>query len=76
MGLIVSEFIKLEIDFGTCLGSDKCGKCVEVCPVNIFVPHEDHPSVAETNEDECTLCNLCLEACEVEAIIIHKLYEE
>jgi len=27
----------------------------------------------EADEVECTLCNLCLEGCEVDAITIHKL---
>lgn len=30
----------------------------------------------ESNKDECTLCDLCLQGCEVDAITIHKLYEE
>jgi NAD-dependent dihydropyrimidine dehydrogenase PreA subunit len=28
------------------------------------------------NEDECTLCGLCLEQCPSGALRLHKLYEE
>ena len=71
----MSEFINLEIDLGRCLGVVKCGKCIQVCPVNIFVSSSTYPKAMEANEDECTLCNLCLQSCEVDAITIDKLYE-
>ncbi|MGD8227998.1 MAG: 4Fe-4S dicluster domain-containing protein [Desulfobacteraceae bacterium] len=72
----MSEFIKVEIDFPTCVGIAKCGGCVRVCPVNIFDEEGDNPSVIENNEDECTLCDLCIQACTPRAITIRKLYEE
>ncbi len=72
----MAEFIRLEINGRTCLGIEKCGKCIGVCPVNIFASNDEYPQVVEANEDECTLCNLCLQGCEVDAITIHKLYEE
>jgi len=72
----MSEFIKVDIDPIRCLGIEKCGKCVQVCPVNIFSLNDDYPKAVEANEDECTLCELCLQNCQVDAIIIHKLYEE
>ena len=72
----MSEFIKLNVDLERCLSIEKCGKCIKVCPVNIFLSNGDYPNVIEDNEDECTLCSLCTESCEVAAIIIHKLYEE
>ena len=71
----MSEFIKVGIDFSKCAGISKCGGCVKVCPVNIFGKKEDNPSVNEDNEDECTLCDLCIQACTPEAITITKLYE-
>jgi len=74
--LIMSLFIRLEIDLNMCLGIKKCGKCIQVCPVNIFTSNGDYPKAVEANEDECTLCGLCLQNCQVDAIIIHKLYEE
>jgi len=72
----MSEFIKVDIDLDRCSGLDTCGKCVGVCPVNIFSSNGDYPTAVEANEDECTLCELCIQACEVNAISIRKLYEE
>ena len=72
----MSEFIKIEIDIDRCSGIEKCGDCVLVCPVNIFTENGDYPLTVKDNEDECTLCNLCLQGCKVDAITIHKLYEE
>ena len=72
----MSEFIKVTIDSERCSSIEECGKCIQVCPVNIFKSNGDYPKIVEANEDECTLCNLCLQDCEVDAITIHKLYEE
>lgn len=71
----MSEFIKLDIDQKSCLGIQRCGKCIQVCPVNLFVANKHYPIIVEDDEDECTLCSLCLQGCEVDAITIHKLYE-
>lgn len=72
----MSEFINVEIHMNKCVGITKCGQCVRVCPVNIFEAKGDQPCVVEQNEDECTLCNLCLAECTPNAIDIHKLYED
>ena len=72
----MSEFIRVEIDINGCIGIDKCGKCVRVCPVNIFEAEGEQPVIVEQNQDECTLCNLCLDECTPDAIVIVKLYEE
>jgi len=72
----MSEFIKVEINFVKCLKIDACGRCVNVCPVNIFGIEGNSPAVIYENEDECILCNLCIEACDPGAITIRKLYEE
>ena len=71
----MGEFIKIEIDSGKCAGIDDCGQCIRVCPVNIFMKNGDMPVAVGENEDECTLCELCIEACGPSAVIIHKLYE-
>ena len=76
MERIMSLFIRLEINPATCLGIEQCGKCIQVCPVNIFSSNGGYPQAVEAHEDECILCNLCLQNCQVDAIIIHKLYEE
>jgi NAD-dependent dihydropyrimidine dehydrogenase PreA subunit len=72
----MTEFIEVEIDQSTCSGIKACGECVKVCPVNVFDKGDEEPVVVKENEDECTLCNLCRQACSPNAITIHKLYEE
>ncbi len=72
----MGEFIEIEIDPAKCVGIKACGECVRVCPVNIFEEAEKAPVVVEENEDECLLCNLCVEDCHPGAIMIRKCYEE
>ncbi len=80
----MSEFIKVTIDDSKCLGTADCGGCIKVCPVNVFqhppqgtssAPDKEVPAVVEENQDECTLCDLCLQECNPRAILIKKLYE-
>jgi len=72
----MSEFIEVEIEQSKCLGIEACGRCLNVCPVNIFDKKNDAPVIIRENEDECTLCDLCMEACGSHAVTIHKLYED
>ena len=71
----MGEFIIIKIDPQQCVGIDACGGCIRVCPVNIFVKSGHIPVADEKNEDECTLCDLCMDACDPDAINIRKLYE-
>ena len=68
-------FINLDIDPEQCLGISSCGKCLKVCPVKIFDHGAEHPVSIAENEDECTLCDLCLNVCDPDAIKVCKLYE-
>ena len=72
----MGEFITVRIDQEKCSGVTAIEKMVQVCPVNIFKVEENRPAVEEENEDECTLCMLCIEAFPAGAIEIHKLYDE
>ncbi len=45
-----------------------------VCPVDIFAVEGERLVVRPENEDECTLCELCLRAAPAGAIRIHKTY--
>ncbi len=68
-------FIRVQVSEERCVGIAACGRCLPACPVNIFVPRGDRIGAQE--EDECTLCDLCLQACQpYEAIRIVKLYEQ
>jgi len=71
----VGVFIKVSVDDEKCLGPEKSGECVRVCPVNIFEVRGPRVVVREENEDECILCNLCLDKCPASAIQIKKVYE-
>ena len=68
-------FVSLKIDVERCIGVSRCGKCLKVCPVKIFAIGDEHPVSIAENEDECTLCDLCLEVCKPDAIRICKLYQ-
>jgi NAD-dependent dihydropyrimidine dehydrogenase PreA subunit len=51
-------------------------KLVEVCPVKIFKPGAEANTAAtvEDNLDECTLCDLCMQA-SPDGVKVVKLYE-
>jgi DNA-directed RNA polymerase subunit D len=51
------------IEIGECTG---CGRCVEVCPRNVFVIKDGRAKA--TNILECSLCKLCIDGCEAGAI--------
>ncbi len=72
----MSLWLNLEIDRQACLGLRECGKCLKVCPVGIFGEDSEFPKAIEANQDECTLCDLCLEVCHPGAIQVQKLYEQ
>ena len=51
-------------------------KLTEVCPVNIFKQAPDGTlAIVEDNLDECTLCDLCVQAAPAGTVQIIKLYE-
>jgi ferredoxin-like protein FixX len=51
-------------------------KLTEVCPVNIFKQAADGTlQIVEENLDECTLCDLCVQAAPAGTVKIVKLYE-
>lgn len=70
----MGEFIAVTIDPDLCQGSDACGRCVPVCPVAVFETAAPRPAVVTDNEDECILCDRCLQECPTDAVRIQKLY--
>lgn len=54
-----------------CIGIDKCGYCLEACPVcdqGVFYRHEN--KIAGIDRNICTNCMKCVDACPSEAIIV------
>jgi len=70
-------FVHLEIDPDAGADRELAQKLVEVCPVNIFAQDADGKAVVvEENEDECVLCDLCVQAAPEGKVRVIKLYEE
>jgi NAD-dependent dihydropyrimidine dehydrogenase PreA subunit len=70
----MSLFITVRVDRDRCRAGQPCTACVAVCPVTIFEGRNGLAGVIGENEDECILCDLCLQGCPTDAIAIHKLY--
>ena len=73
----MAMFIRVDIDNSVVEKTTGLAeKLVEVCPVKIFragaQPHT--VDVVEENVDECTLCDLCMQA-SPEGIRVVRLYE-
>jgi NAD-dependent dihydropyrimidine dehydrogenase PreA subunit len=69
-------FVHVEIDAEAAADTELARKLVEVCPVNIFEQAPDGTArVVEENEDECVLCDLCVQAAPEDKVRILKLYE-
>ncbi len=72
-----SMFIRLEIDPEAAADRVLAKKLVEVCPVNIFdLDGAGKARVVEENEDECVLCDLCVQAAPPGRVRVVKLYEQ
>ncbi len=67
-------FIVLQVDRKRCSNGATCARCVDVCPVDVFRLGDNGLIVDADNEDECTLCELCLQACPRDALQLIKLY--
>jgi len=71
-----SMFIRVEVDPEAAADHELAKKLAEVCPVNIFEVDADGKAVVVTeNEDECVLCDLCVQAAPPGRVRIVKLYE-
>jgi len=73
----MAMFIRVDVDDGVVRKTPGLArKLVEVCPVNIFKPgaQENTVAVVEDNVDECTLCDLCMQA-SPDGVRVVKLYE-
>ena len=72
----MSMFIRVEVDPEAAADRELAKKLVDVCPVNIFDLDADGKAViVAENEDECVLCDLCVQAAPPGRVRIVKLYE-
>lgn len=71
----MAMFIRVDIDDSVQQDAGLCARLAEICPVDIFAIEGERLETVETNLDECTLCDLCLEAAG-DAVRVVKLYEE
>jgi NAD-dependent dihydropyrimidine dehydrogenase PreA subunit len=67
-------FIKIRIDPTTCQVVNGCDLCARVCPVEAFQVEAGQVVPIYENEDECTLCDLCVDQCPGRSIAVIKLY--
>jgi len=68
-------FINITLDDAQ-LTPELARKLVPLCPVEIFALDRDRLVVRPDQEDECTLCELCLNAAPSGAITITKTYKD
>jgi ferredoxin-like protein FixX len=68
-------FIDVKVDPAVARDAALAKKLVDVCPVNIFAQAKDGTlQIVEANLDECTLCDLCIQAAPGKVQVV-KLYE-
>ena len=73
---MASLFIDLKVDAAVASDATLVAKLVEICPVGIFAKNDDGGlTIVEENLDECTLCDLCIEAVPDGGVKVVKLYE-
>ena len=73
----MAMFIRVDVDNSIIERTPSlAAKLVEVCPVKIFKPasQPNAVEVVEENVDECTLCDLCMQATP-KGVHVIKLYE-
>jgi NAD-dependent dihydropyrimidine dehydrogenase PreA subunit len=73
----MAMFIRVDVDESVIKKSPGLAKkLIEVCPVKIFAAGASENTVrtVEENLDECTLCDLCMQA-SPEGVRVVKLYE-
>jgi NAD-dependent dihydropyrimidine dehydrogenase PreA subunit len=73
---VAGLFIDVKVDPKVAKDPALAKKLVEACPVDIFAANDDGGlAIVEANLDECTLCDLCVQAAPPGTVRIVKLYE-
>jgi ferredoxin-like protein FixX len=72
----MAMFIDVKVDAAVAADAALAKKLTEVCPVNIFkVAADGKLAIVDENLDECTLCDLCIQAVPGGKVRVVKLYE-
>lgn len=71
----MAMFIRVDIPEDVQTNEALRKQLIEVCPVDIFAADGDRVVTVDANLDECTLCDLCIQASDGRVEVI-KLYEE
>ena len=72
----MAMFIRVDVDPKVASDPALAKKLTEVCPVNIFRQAlKGSLEIVEENLDECTLCDLCIQASPPGTVKVVKLYE-
>ena len=71
----MAMFIRVDIDDSVQQAAGLRDRLAEICPVDIFALDGERLETVESNLDECTLCDLCIEAAG-DAVRVVKLYEQ
>ncbi len=68
-------FIDVQVSDEVAKDAELARKLAEACPVDIFEATDTGVRIVEENLDECTLCDLCIEAAPDGGVKVVKLYE-
>ena len=69
-------FIDVQVDAAVAKDAEIARKLQDACPVDIFEATDSGLKIVEANLDECTLCDLCIQAAPNGTVRIVKLYEQ
>jgi NAD-dependent dihydropyrimidine dehydrogenase PreA subunit len=73
---VAALFIDVKVDRAVAKDPALARKLVEACPVDIYAANPDGTlAIVEANLDECTLCDLCVQAAPAGTVAIVKKYE-
>lgn len=65
----LKDVVTLGLDQARCTG---CGRCVEVCPHNVFAIRSTNGRKAEIiDRDSCMECGACAKNCAARAVSVH-----
>jgi NAD-dependent dihydropyrimidine dehydrogenase PreA subunit len=71
---MAAMFIRVDVAPTVQADPELCKRLVEVCPVDIFrLDEQGHVATVEDHLDECTLCDLCIQAAP-DRVQVVKLY--